>query len=173
MGRTRGTWHQGESGNPAGRPPGSPDVAGLARSKGQRMLEVLSSIAEDPKSPPGARVAAASSVLDRGYGRPTEYVEMQQKQLKVLQPSSKQLQRLAEAKLGVLPASTDTHEDEAALPRVDAYVPHPRENGDRGLATKVPGKRVSLHLAQPLGGDGESDESAVRDADRGAGYIVR
>jgi hypothetical protein len=38
-------------------------------------LETLRSVMINPKSPPAARVAAASAILDRGYGKPTQQIE--------------------------------------------------------------------------------------------------
>lgn len=44
-------------------------LAESAREYGQRMLQVLAEIAEDPEQPASARVSAANHVLDRGYGK--------------------------------------------------------------------------------------------------------
>jgi hypothetical protein len=41
----------------------------LAREIGVEMLDVLYEVAKDPEQPGATRVAAANSVLDRGYGR--------------------------------------------------------------------------------------------------------
>jgi hypothetical protein len=63
----------GPSPNPKGRPkqPRSvKEVRELAREKTVQMIEVLSKVASNPKSPPAARAAAASSILDRAWGRP-------------------------------------------------------------------------------------------------------
>jgi hypothetical protein len=38
-------------------------------------LKTLKSVMLNPKSPPAARVAAASAILDRGYGKPTQQME--------------------------------------------------------------------------------------------------
>lgn len=67
-------WQPGmPSPNPKGRPkqPRSvKEVRELAREKTVQMIEVLSRVALNPKSPPAARAAAASSILDRAWGKP-------------------------------------------------------------------------------------------------------
>jgi hypothetical protein len=62
----------GQSGNPAGRPRVVGEIRDLARAKGPAALEILMAIAEDEDKPAAARVAAASALLDRGYGRPAQ-----------------------------------------------------------------------------------------------------
>lgn len=62
----------GQSGNPGGRPKGLHKVAELARSKTEAMICVLEEIAASQKAPPAARVAAANSILDRGWGKPSQ-----------------------------------------------------------------------------------------------------
>jgi hypothetical protein len=62
----------GQSGNPNGRPGVIAEIRDLARAKGAAALEVLMTIAEDEEKPAAARVAAASALLDRGYGRPAQ-----------------------------------------------------------------------------------------------------
>jgi hypothetical protein len=37
------------------------------------MVEVLARVANNPKSPPAARQAAASSLLDRAWGKPASF----------------------------------------------------------------------------------------------------
>ncbi len=62
----------GVSGNPRGRPKQPKtvkEVRALAKQHTAAMIEVLSRVALNPKSPPAARVAAASSLIDRGWGR--------------------------------------------------------------------------------------------------------
>ena len=47
----------------------------LARDYTPEALEAIVSVMSDTKAPPGARVAAASELLDRGRGRPTAAIE--------------------------------------------------------------------------------------------------
>jgi hypothetical protein len=67
-------WQKGmASPNPLGRPkqPKSVrEVRELARQHTVQMVEVLARVANNPKSPPAARQAAASSLLDRAWGKP-------------------------------------------------------------------------------------------------------
>lgn len=62
----------GQSGNPGGRPKGLAKVAENARAKTDAMLGVLEEVATDKRAPPAARVAAANSILDRGWGKPSQ-----------------------------------------------------------------------------------------------------
>jgi len=50
------------------------DVQELARQKSAQAIETLEKIMQDGKAPPAARVAAANSLLDRGYGKPLQSV---------------------------------------------------------------------------------------------------
>jgi hypothetical protein len=43
-----------------------------ARQKSPEAIDTLSDIMRDEKAPPGARVAAANALLDRGFGKPTQ-----------------------------------------------------------------------------------------------------
>jgi hypothetical protein len=63
---------KGVSGNPGGRPKVLGDVQELARQKSSEAITTLANIMHDDKAPPAARVAAANSLLDRGYGKPTQ-----------------------------------------------------------------------------------------------------
>jgi hypothetical protein len=64
--------------NPGGRPRIIADVQALARSYTTEAIETLVGIANDPKAPPGARVAAANALLDRGWGRSTTSLTIHQ-----------------------------------------------------------------------------------------------
>lgn len=67
----------------AGRPAGALNkstktLKEKAALYGDDALAVLLEIATDQSAPPSARVAAANGLLDRGYGRPTQSVELEQ-----------------------------------------------------------------------------------------------
>ena len=65
---------KGKSGNPGGRPKVVGDIQALARDNTTEAINTLTAIMGDIAAPPAARVAAANSILDRGYGRPTQTV---------------------------------------------------------------------------------------------------
>ena len=65
---------KGVSGNPGGRPRVLADVQELARQKSPEALNVLESVMLNEKAPHAARVLAANSLLDRGYGKPTQTI---------------------------------------------------------------------------------------------------
>jgi hypothetical protein len=51
------------------------DVRSLARSYTDKALKVLAGITMQEDAPPAARVAAANSLLDRGWGKPAQPIE--------------------------------------------------------------------------------------------------
>lgn len=64
-----------------GRPKGSlgkvtGELRKLAQPYGKRSLQVLSEIMEDVEMQPAARVSAAKELLDRGYGKSMQAIEM-------------------------------------------------------------------------------------------------
>jgi hypothetical protein len=59
----------GQSGNPGGRPKEVMAVRELARRHTADAVRALVEIARNKKAQPAARVAAANAILDRGYGR--------------------------------------------------------------------------------------------------------
>ena len=52
------------------------DVADAARERTQDAIDTLSAIMKDPKAPAAARVSAAQAILDRGYGKPAQAIEV-------------------------------------------------------------------------------------------------
>lgn len=69
------TWEKGVSGNPSGRPREVGDLRKLAQEKTQAALDTLTEIMLNENAKDSARVAAASAILDRGYGKPTTFIE--------------------------------------------------------------------------------------------------
>src|SRR5215510_16343942 len=65
-------FQKGVSGNPGGRPKVLGDVQELARQQSPEAINTLAAIMQNDKAPPAARVAAANSLLDRGYGKPAQ-----------------------------------------------------------------------------------------------------
>ena len=70
-------WSKGQSGNPGGRPKGVAEVEQLARTHAPEAIAALVKIVKSEKSPPQARVSAASVLLDRGYGKPRQDMRVQ------------------------------------------------------------------------------------------------
>ena len=65
-------FQKGQSGNPGGRPKVLGDVQELARQRSPEAINTLVTIMQNEKAPPAAKVVAANSLLDRGYGKPTQ-----------------------------------------------------------------------------------------------------
>jgi hypothetical protein len=51
------------------------DVQQAARAHSADAIKTLSDIMNNPKAPAAARIAAASALLDRGYGKPLQTVD--------------------------------------------------------------------------------------------------
>jgi hypothetical protein len=51
------------------------DIRSLARGHTEGALATLASIMHSAEAPPAARVAAANSLLDRGWGKPAQPVD--------------------------------------------------------------------------------------------------
>ena len=52
------------------------DIRSLARSHTESALKVLAGIMNEPEAPPAARVAAANSLLDRGWGKSVQTTDV-------------------------------------------------------------------------------------------------
>ena len=50
------------------------EIQTLARQSTAEAVETLRDVMCDKNAPPAARVAAANSILDRGYGRPSQTI---------------------------------------------------------------------------------------------------
>ena len=73
---------KGQSGNPAGRKPGIPnkataDIKALAQVHGSKAIAVLVKIMNDLSEPSAVRTTAAKELLDRGYGKAKQEVNVQ------------------------------------------------------------------------------------------------
>jgi hypothetical protein len=51
------------------------DIRSLARSHTEAAIKVLVGVMGQTDSPPAARVSAANSILDRGWGKPAQPIE--------------------------------------------------------------------------------------------------
>ena len=80
----------GISGNPGGRPKRPATIAArrieadakaLARQCAPEAVSSLKTIMIDAKAPPAARISAATAILDRGYGKARQEVEIRKPNL--------------------------------------------------------------------------------------------
>lgn len=71
-------WPKGVSGNPGGRPKTESKMRELARSYAENALCTLVDIMQNGSE--RARVVAAIAILDRGYGRPTQDIEVRKQE---------------------------------------------------------------------------------------------
>lgn len=55
------------------------DIRSAARSHTETAINTLVGIMKEPRSPAAARVAAAIALLDRGWGKPKETLQVEQK----------------------------------------------------------------------------------------------
>jgi hypothetical protein len=72
---TPGSWRPGRSGNPAGRPKPEVDIAALARKHGTKCIEVVVRLMTRSKDEK-IKLAAAIALLDRGFGRPKQEMDI-------------------------------------------------------------------------------------------------
>ena len=68
------SWKPGRSGNPSGRPRGDVDIAALARGHGPRCVKVVVDLLSSADEK--IRLAAAVALLDRGFGRPKQEMDI-------------------------------------------------------------------------------------------------
>jgi hypothetical protein len=66
----------GQSGNPGGKPKAIIEVAQAAREKTASAIETLNTIMIDPKATASARVSAAVAILERGWGKAPQTIDL-------------------------------------------------------------------------------------------------
>lgn len=93
----------GQSGNPGGRPKVVGEVQELAREHTSDAMRTLVRVMNDEKAPPAAQTAAACALLDRGYGRPAQFVG--------IETNKKFDERTDEELLAIIAAGDDKDED--------------------------------------------------------------
>ena len=95
MAASKGSFKPGQSGNPGGRPKVVGEVVSLARLHKEEAIEALVGILRNKKAPAQARVAAANAILDRGYGKPAQSVDLGFKRESMEEMSDAELQAIA------------------------------------------------------------------------------
>lgn len=73
-------WQKGGvSPNPGGRPAVIRDLREAAQGYSEEALTVLAGVMRDTEAPPAAKVAAARELLDRGFGKAVQAVDVNSK----------------------------------------------------------------------------------------------
>lgn len=71
---------KGKSGNPSGRPkkllPDGRSLADLAKGYTEQAINALVEVLTEEGAPHAARITAATALLDRGWGRPAQSLEI-------------------------------------------------------------------------------------------------
>jgi hypothetical protein len=98
----KGGFISGKSGNPGGRPRAVLSVQMVAREHTAAALRTLIDVMQRGKSD-ASRVAAANSLLDRGWGRPMQSVEIRALLAKKLSELTATELEALEANLAALP----------------------------------------------------------------------
>jgi len=70
-----GKWRKGVSGNPGGRPAGYSEFVAAARAEGAASLAELIRL-RDQSEHDAVRVSACREILDRGFGKPAQAVQL-------------------------------------------------------------------------------------------------
>lgn len=101
---------KGQSGNPNGRPKGHPEIEQLARQHSPAAIRAL----VDALTKPGERVAAANALLDRGYGKPGQTVDLRH-HLPTSAATDADLLAIASAGGGVIAAQARDQEESGGV----------------------------------------------------------
>ena len=70
-------FQKGQSGNPGGRPKVPEELREAFRANSQDACDALCKILKDPAAKDSDKIRAAEIILDRGYGKPTQAVDLE------------------------------------------------------------------------------------------------
>jgi hypothetical protein len=149
----KGGFTAGTSGNPGGRPKAASVIAIEARKHGLAMVAVLNTIARKGKSEQ-ARIAAATALLDRGYGKPAQSVELnfhaKLLQKKLLEMSPDELRVLEQTAIQITGLDDDEAAGDMQLPfagGVTTGLKHDQENPPAGQLPAVDDRQGEIGSA--------------------------
>jgi hypothetical protein len=74
-------WKTGRSGNPGGRPRGYAELAALCRLRTEQEVAIVNRLIQNPRTPPAIKLEAIKMKWDRGWGRPSQTVTLEQKHI--------------------------------------------------------------------------------------------
>jgi HEAT repeat protein len=97
-------WQKGQSGNPGGRPKEFEDLKALARTHTEAAIAALAAALENPRE----RVAAATALLDRGYGKPHQTSSMNVDNRPITEMTTAELLAIAAQGRTALAGGTET-----------------------------------------------------------------
>lgn len=83
----------------------------MAKGHAEDALQTLVDIAKGAEFPPASRVSAAIAILDRGYGKPTQAVEMSGKDGGPIQTQEVSAREVLASRLALLATRTGTPSD--------------------------------------------------------------
>lgn len=87
------------------------EIKSLARTHTQSALKTLAAIMNEPSAPAAARVAAAQALIDRGWGKATQFIDATHRKQTANQLSDDELANIATG-------SSEGTADEAEAPQI-------------------------------------------------------